>query len=57
MVVSDTTNNKTPDISDDEITYHVHSVMSNIPISQTRLNQVHDETVKDPILGKVKTYV
>ena len=62
MVVSDalsraSINKITPEISEQDLAYHIHCIVSNLPISDKRLAQMQLETEKDVTLRKVKGYV
>ena len=55
MLVSDTfsrshLSHSKPEITEDSLIHHVHFVLSNLPISETRLKQFQLETKNDPIL-------
>ena len=45
-----------PEFTEDSLIYHVHSVLSNLPISETCLKQFQLETKNDPILQTFITY-
>ena len=47
----------TSEIPDQDMAYHVHSVISRLPISAARLEHVQKETEKDQTLQKVKRYI
>ncbi len=47
----------TSEIPDQDMVYHVHSVISRLPISAARLEQFQKETEKDQTLQKVKRYI
>ena len=62
MVVSDalsraSLDEKTPEVSLNDMTHHVHCIMSNLPVSQSRLIQIQRETMKDETLQQVKQCV
>ena len=61
MLVSDTLSKShlsrsQPKFTEDSLIHHVHSVLSNLPISETRLKQFQLETKNDPILQTLTTY-
>ena len=61
MLVSDTLSRShlsrsESEFTEDSLIHHVHSVLSNLPISETRLKQFQLETKKDPILKTLITY-
>ena len=61
MLVSDTLSRShlsrsQPEFTEDSLIHHVHSVLSNLPISETRLKQFQLETKNDPILQTLITY-
>ena len=45
-----------PEVTEDSLIHHVHFVLSNLPISETRLKQFQLETKNDPILRTLITY-
>ena len=47
----------TPEIPDQDMVYHVHSVISRLPISAARLEQFQKETEKGQTLQVVKGYI
>ena len=47
----------TPEIPDQDMVQHVHSVISRLPISAARLEQFQKETEKDQTLQVVKGYI
>ena len=47
----------TPEIPENELSAYVHSILSEIPISKTRLAQFATETANDATLQQLKTYV
>lgn len=47
----------TPEIPSAEIEAHIHSVITNIPMSDNRLSQFQTETANDPTLQKLKEYI
>lgn len=49
--------NNTPEISDKEINFFVHSIMSSIPISDKRQQQLTTETANDETLQKLKQQI
>ena len=62
MVVTDTLSeatlsDSTPEISEEEINYYVHTVKANLPISNSKFEQFVNETNADPTLQKLKEYV
>ena len=61
MLVSDTLSRShlsrsQPEFTEGSLIHHVHSVLSNLPISETNLKQFHLETKNDPILQTLTTY-
>ena len=61
MLVSDTLSRShlslsQPEFTEDSSIHHVHSVQSNLPISETRLKQFQLETKTSPILQTLTTY-
>ena len=61
MLVSDTLSRShlsrsESEFTEDSLIHHVHSVLSNLPISETRLKQFQLETKNDPILQTLITY-
>ena len=44
------------EFTEDSLIHHVHSVLLNLPISETRLKQFQLETKNDPILQTLITY-
>ena len=61
MLVSDTfsrshLSHSEPEFTEDSLIHHVHFVLSNLPISETRLKQFQLETKNDPILQTLITY-
>ena len=62
MVVSDALSraylrDQKPDISDAEMNYMIHSVISSLPISDEKLKQFQTETSKDETLTTLRKYV
>ena len=62
MLVSDTLSRShlslsKPEFTDDSLIHHVHFVLSNLLISETRLKQFQLETKNDPILQTLTTYI
>ena len=47
----------TSEISDQDMTYHVHSVITRLPISAARLEQFQHETENDKTFQEVKGYI
>lgn len=47
----------TPEIPDQDMVYHVHSVISRLPISAARLEQFQKESEKDQTLQEVREYI
>ena len=45
-----------PEFIEDSSIYHLHFVLSNLPISESRLKQSQLETKNDPILPTLITY-
>ena len=45
-----------PEIDTSDMTYHVNSIISQLPVSEARLAQFQQETTKDPDLQKLKSY-
>ena len=61
MLVSDTLSRShlsrsESEFTEDSLIHHVHSVLSNLPISETRLKQFQLETKNGPILQTLITY-
>ena len=61
MLVSDTLSRShlsrfEPEFTEDNLIHHVHFVLLNLPISETRLKQFQLETKNDPILQTLPTY-
>ena len=61
MLVSDTLSRShlscsEPEFTEDSLFHDVHFVLSNLPISETRLKQFQEETKNDPILQTLITY-
>ena len=61
MLVSDTVSrshlsSSEPEFTEDSLIHHVRFVLSNLPISETRLKQFQLETKNDPILQTLITY-
>ena len=61
MLVSDTLSRShlslsKPEFTEDSLIHHVHFVLSNLLISETRLKQLQLETKNDPILQTLITY-
>ena len=50
-------NDDDAEISDEEMKYYVNSVISTLPISESKMKQLQSETEKDVILKEVKKYV
>ena len=47
----------TPEISEQDMTYHIHSVISSLPTSADKLKQLQKETGKDQTLQVVKDHI
>ena len=47
----------TPEISEQDMAYHIHSVISSLPISADKLKQLQKETEKDQTLQVVKDHI
>ena len=47
---------RTPEIDPDEMAHHVHSIINQIPVSETKLSQLQRETKIDPVLQLLKQY-
>ena len=45
-----------PTIADDEMTTHVASVITGLPVSDTRLQQIIEAQEEDPVCRQIKTY-
>ena len=45
-----------PTVADDEITAHVASVITGLPASDTRLQQIIEAQDEDPVCRHIKTY-
>ena len=45
-----------PIIADDEMTAHVASVITGLPVSDTRLQQIIEAQEEDPVCRQIKTY-
>ena len=45
-----------PEFTEDSLIHHVHSVLLNLPINETRLKQFQLENKNDPILQTLTTY-
>ena len=61
MLVSDTLSRShlsrfEPEFTEDNLIHHVHFVLLNLPVSETRLKQFQLETKNDPILQTLITY-
>ena len=48
--------NSKPDFDENSLIHHVHFVISNLPISNERLEQFNEETQKGPVLETLIKY-
>ena len=45
-----------PEIAPEDIAHHVHSIINQLPVSQSKLSQLQRETAIDPVLQTLKQY-
>ena len=45
------------DIEDESLEYQVHLLMNNLPVSQPKLKEIQDATLKDPILQQLQRFI